>query len=376
MPPATTPSRAVYIRRRLVAGLVGAGLVGGVVVGAQALGANDDAARGDGPATIVTDAATTPVSPPLTDAVTSTTPRATADVTSAGTSIVSVTTRPSTPTTVAATTVTTSSPSSTSSGPATSATSTTAVREAIALDTTAPVIDAAAYGVYDASAGEWLTATDADEARPVGSIMKLLTAHVVMKAGDPAKAVTVPTLRLDPAESAIGLYAGEQLPRDVLLRAMMIVSANDAAEALAIDVGGTRERFIEMMNEAADDLGLDGTVASNPSGLDGGGAVSTVRDMVTLAAELMEDATFRTTVARTSASLHGQTFPATNDLLGQYVGADGIKTGSTTQAGYGVVASATRAGRTIIVAVFGSASDDARFMQAAALLDWGFAQPA
>jgi D-alanyl-D-alanine carboxypeptidase len=361
----------VYIRRRLVVGLLGVGLLGGAVVGAQALSA--DESEGNGSASLVTDAATTVVLPSVTDELTSrgaaATSTITSTVTSTGASTVTVTTRAPATTSAAAVT------SSTSATPTTVAT-TTAIRETLERDATAPVIDAAAHGVYDASAGEWLTATEADSPRPVGSIMKLLTAHVVMEAGDPTKVVTVPTLRLDPAESAIGLYAGEQLPRDVLLRAMMIVSANDAAEALAIDVGGSRERFIDMMNEAADELGLDDTVASNPSGLDGGGAVSTVRDMVTLAAELMKDATFRATVARTSATLHGQTFPATNDLLAQYVGADGIKTGSTTQAGFGVVASATRDGRTIIVAVLGSESDGARFMQSAALLDWAFAQPA
>jgi len=259
--------------------------------------------------------------------------------------------------------------------PTTRATSTSELREALPTDPSAPVVDAAAYGVYDANTGTWLTATNADVRRPVGSIMKLLTARVVMRAGDPSKVVTVPPLTHDPEESIIGLYAGEHLPRDVLLRAMLIVSANDAAEALAVDVGGSRERFVEMMNDAARDLGLDDTVASNPSGLDGGGGVSTVRDAATLAVELRKDEAFRATVARPSAQLHGQTFPSTNDLLRTYSGADGIKTGSTTDAGYGVVASATRAARTLIVVVLGASTEEARFDHAATLLDWAFANP-
>jgi D-alanyl-D-alanine carboxypeptidase len=237
------------------------------------------------------------------------------------------------------------------------------------------VLDAPAYGVYDLTAGSWLTATNPDARRPVGSIVKLLTAHVVMEAGDPAKVVTVPALDIDPRESAIGLYAGERLPRDVLLRAMLIVSANDAAQALAVDIGGTREQFVQMMNDSARELGLADTVAANPSGLDADGAFSTARDVVTLAVRLMQDATFRATVARPDARLHGQTFANTNDLIGTYPGADGIKTGSTTQAGYGVVASATRDGRTLIVVVLGAPSDRARFVQAAAMLDWAFALP-
>jgi D-alanyl-D-alanine carboxypeptidase len=261
----------------------------------------------------------------------------------------------------------------TSGGPDADA-STPARVDDVVTDPSAPVVGAAAYGVFDFTSGRWLTATNPDVRRPVGSIMKLLTAHVVMRAGDPSKVVTVPPLSLDPQESAIGLYPGERLPRDVLLRAMLIVSANDAAEALAVDVGGSRERFVEMMNDAAAALGLDGTVAANASGLDARGAVSTARDAVTLAAELMKDETFRATVARPNARLHEQTFATTNDLLGTYPGADGVKTGSTSQAGYGVVASATRDGRTLVVVVLGAPTDEARFAHAAALLDWAFAQ--
>ena len=230
------------------------------------------------------------------------------------------------------------------------------------------------YAVYDATADVWLSAEAADTKRPVGSVIKLLTAYVVMQAGDPTKVVTVPALSMYPEESAIGLYEGEQLQRDTLLRAMLIVSANDAAYALADDVGGSQEQFVVMMNAAAAQLGLTNTSAANASGLDASGSGSTARDMIDLAALLMQDETFRTTVARQDATLHGQTFPATNDLLGAYSGADGVKTGSTTQGGSSIVASATRDGRTIIVAVLGSSTDETRFDAATQLLDWGFSQ--
>ena len=94
--------------------------------------------------------------------------------------------------------------------------------------------------------------------------------------------------------------------------------------------------------------------------------------MIDLTELLMQDETFRTTVARRDARLHGQVFPATNELLGTYPGADGVKTGSTTQGGYSVVASATREGRSIAVAVLGSPTDAGRFDAAADLLDWAF----
>ena len=240
------------------------------------------------------------------------------------------------------------------------------------LDATAPVVDAAAYAIYDRTADEWLSAEDPDLERPVGSVIKLLTAYVVMEAGDPTKVVTVPQLSLHPMESQIGLVAGEQQQREVLLRAMLIVSANDAAKTLAIDIGGTESEFVMMMNAAADELGLDGTTAANSSGLDASGAGSTARDVIELADLLMDDEAFRTTVARGDARLHGQTFPATNEMLRTYQGADGVKTGSTTQGGYSVVASATRNGRQILVAVLGAPTDAGRFDDAAELLDWAF----
>jgi D-alanyl-D-alanine carboxypeptidase len=237
-------------------------------------------------------------------------------------------------------------------------------------------IDAAAYVVYDVGGQQWLAERDADVARPVASLMKLLTAYVVMQAGDPTHIATVPALHLDPAESAIGLYEGQRLSREVLLRAELIVSANDAARTLALDVGGTEDAFVGTMNSAAQDLGMGNTVAVNAVGLDQQGAHSSARDMVTIAAVLMQDPTFRATVARTDARMNGQYFNATNKLLTSYAGATGVKTGHTSDAGYCLVGSATRGDRSIIVAVLGAPTDTARIKGAAALLDWAFAQPA
>ena len=235
-----------------------------------------------------------------------------------------------------------------------------------------PRVSASAFAVYDLSSQQWLAQLHADVAHPVGSVMKLLTAYVVMHAGDSAKMVMVPAMHLDPSESAIGLYPGERLSRALLLRAMLIVSANDAARALAIDVGGSPANFVTMMNDAARRLGLLHTVAANPVGLDAAGAESSARDVATLAALLMGDPSFRATVARQSATLHGRVHPTTNHLLRAYAGADGIKTGHTSAAGYCLVGSATRNGRTIIVVVLGAPTDAARVKATASLFDWAF----
>ena len=273
---------------------------------------------------------------------------------------------------VTTSTSTASTTTSTSLPPATTAVATTVAPVTTSDPNQPPVINAAAYAVYDVGSQQWLAASDADTPRPVGSLMKLLTAYVVMQAGDPKHVATVPAMQLDPAESVIGLYEGQRLPRDVLLRAELIVSANDAARTLALDVGGSEEGFVAMMNAAAQALGMAQTVAINSVGLDAEGAHSSPRDMVTIASILMQDSTFRATVARTDAEMNGHHFNATNKLLTTYEGATGIKTGHTTEAGYCLVGSATRGDRNIIVAVLGAPSDAARFAGTSALLDWAF----
>ncbi|MEP7113912.1 MAG: D-alanyl-D-alanine carboxypeptidase family protein [Ilumatobacteraceae bacterium] len=283
------------------------------------------------------------------------------------------------PTAVLATTSTTAVTSTTSATTTTVAlpsttivVATTAVPDPTVDPTQPPHVDAAAYVVYDVGSQQWLAESNADTARPVGSVMKLLTAYVVMQAGDPTHVATVPAMQLNPAESVIGLYEGQRLPRDVLLRAELIVSANDAAHTLALDVGGSEEAFVAMMNEAAQNLGMAQTTAVNPVGLDAEGAHSSARDMVMIATVLMQDPTFRATVARTDAQMNGQHFNATNKLLTSYEGATGVKTGHTTDAGYCLVGSATRGDRSVIVAVLGAPSDQARIDGASALLDWAF----
>ena len=157
---------------------------------------------------------------------------------------------------------------------------------------------------------------------------------------------------------------------------MLVVSANDAARALAIDIAGSEAGVRRrIMNQRAAALGLANTTAVNVTGLDAEGQYSTANDLVSLGAFLMGNQTFQAAADSADATLNDQTLPATNDLLRLYPGADGIKTGHTTQAGWCILASANRAGRRIIVAVLGAPTEEARNAAATALLDWGFTQP-
>lgn len=343
-------SRSVYIRRRVTVAVAAVALLGGGVVAATRIGGDNAGNAGHGAVETISSTATD-----ATD-VLSTDVGAQSTVDSGPDASTDTGTGASDPTGTGSIGTGSSTSTAVSSNPA-------------------PVVDAASYAIYDTSTKTWLAESEADTQVPVGSVMKLLTAYVVMQNGDLSKVVTVPDLQMDPLESAIGLFAGEQLPRDVLLRAMLIVSANDAARALAVDVAGSQDAFVDRMNAAAQQLGLTNTVAANPVGLDSSDAHSSARDMVVLAELLMRDESFRATVVRTSANLHGQTFPSTNDLLASYPGADGVKTGRTTEAGWCLVGSATRDGRQIIVAVMGSSTEAARVTAATTLLDWAFDQP-
>jgi D-alanyl-D-alanine carboxypeptidase (penicillin-binding protein 5/6) len=269
-------------------------------------------------------------------------------------------------------------PTTTTPEPTTSSSTTTTV---LATTTTIPgvppAVEAAAYTVYDMRGGRFLAQSEADAQRPVGSLMKLLTAEVAYQAGQPTRVVTAPSegLVVDADESVINIQGGQQLSRELLIRAMLKASANDAARLLAYDIAGSEAAYADLMNATAAQLGLANTHAVNVTGLDADGQYSSANDMTSLGSSLMDDITFQITVRDDTAELNGQAFPNTNDLLGAYPGADGIKTGHTTNAGWCLLASAIRDGRRIVVAVLGAPTEDARDAAATALLDWGFAQP-
>jgi len=164
-----------------------------------------------------------------------------------------------------------------------------------------------------------------------------------------------------------------------LLLALLLPSADDAAEDLAYNVGhGSVARFIAMMNARARQLGLTGTHYTTPIGLDTPGNYSTARDLVTLARYVMHaEPFFRRAVALTQATLHSGDHPREiinrNDLVARFRWINGIKTGHTLQAGYVLVGSGSRNGLNLISVVLGTPSISERDATTLALLDWGFA---
>jgi D-alanyl-D-alanine carboxypeptidase (penicillin-binding protein 5/6) len=241
-----------------------------------------------------------------------------------------------------------------------------------------PEIRAGAAVLVDLDTGQVLHALDATQERPIASLTKIMTAYLVMTRTRPNEVVTV-------GESAasgrvvgisnLGLRAGEEIRVDELLYALMLQSANDVAVALAEHVGGSVERFVEMMNRTAAELGMSRTTFASPNGLDDSG-YSTARDLARLTRAAYRIPGFAGIVA---TRVHAVPAPTReprvvqnrNALLWLYPGAIGVKTGFTSAAGFCVVATAHRDDERLLAVVLGEPGEP--FSDAAALLDFGFA---
>jgi D-alanyl-D-alanine carboxypeptidase len=176
-------------------------------------------------------------------------------------------------------------------------------------------------------------------------------------------------------EATMNLRPGEKRTVRELLEGMLIPSANDAAWAVAEDVGGgSVPRFVGYMNARARELGLANTHYVNPDGLDAPGHYSSARDILKLARQAMRKPLFSELVRTRTARVGRHLLETTNDLLGTYRGAIGVKTGWTDGAGWSEVAAAHRNGTTIYAVLLGGPSRASRDADLAKLLDWGFAQ--
>ncbi len=249
--------------------------------------------------------------------------------------------------------------------------------EASALATAAAPDLKMAAGMLMASDGRELWSRDADAQRAMASTTKIMTAVVVLENADLAQVVTVSSAAATVGESAADLRAGETMTVATMLEALLVKSGNDAAIALAEHVAGSEAEFVAMMNAKAAELGMSNTNYANSHGLDQIGHHTSARDLATISRYAMAQPEFRrcvgllSTVVESSRGTH--TLYNSNELLLNFDGANGIKTGWTNDAGYCLAASAERDGVELTAVVLGAASEQERFDQAAALLDWGFA---
>ncbi|HSK24551.1 MAG TPA: serine hydrolase [Egicoccus sp.] len=232
-------------------------------------------------------------------------------------------------------------------------------------------VTASSWVLVEAETGQRLAEHVPDQARPVASTVKILTALTTIGRVDLDEKVTVGDEVLVGGAS-VGLEPGEVWTVRELLQAVLVRSGNDATEALATHVAGDTAAFVELMRTDAAALGLEPAALGSPSGLEDENRL-TALDLATLARAALADPRLRPFFSIDEVALPGND-PAENRnlLLERYPGATGVKTGFTLAAGNSFVASARRDGRELIAVVLDAGDDPARFDQAAALLDLGF----
>jgi D-alanyl-D-alanine carboxypeptidase (penicillin-binding protein 5/6) len=236
-----------------------------------------------------------------------------------------------------------------------------------------------AAALIEEGSGQQLYGLNQDAQVSIASTTKLMTALVTLHHARLRDVFTDPDFIPAAEDSQIHLEPGERMSVHDLLIAMMLPSADDAAEDLAYNVGqGSVARFVAMMNARARALHLTHTHYSTPIGLDTPGNYSSAGDLVKLTRYVLRSEPFvRAVVGKKSAVLrtgdHVRHVTNLNDLVDRYSWVNGVKTGHTLQAGYVLVASGTRDGMTLIGVVLGTASEAARDASALALLNYGFA---
>ncbi len=244
----------------------------------------------------------------------------------------------------------------------------------LTLPTQALSLSAQSAVLIDARDGKILYEKDADTPRPMASTTKIMTALVALENGDVNEMIDIPDEAVGVEGSSIYLQKGERMTLLELLYALLLQSANDAAVAIAVGVGGSVPDFARMMNEKAIELGLTSTHFENPNGLDADGHVTTARELAILTAEALKNPTFAEIVSTYKRKISGpdggvRLVVNHNKLLNMYDGCVGVKTGFTKKSGRCLVSAACRESLTL-VAVTLSAPDDWR--DHTALLNYGY----
>ncbi|MFD0667939.1 D-alanyl-D-alanine carboxypeptidase family protein [Ramlibacter sp. MAHUQ-53] len=249
-----------------------------------------------------------------------------------------------------------------------------------------PEIAARSYLLVDITANQVLVGRDIDSPVEPASLTKLMTAYLVFDALKAKKLTLTQTLPVSERAwkmpgSRMFIDPKMQVPVEDLIKGMIVQSGNDATVLLAEAVGGSVERFVQLMNDQAKALGMKGTSYRNPEGLTAAGHITTARDLSILATRLMQD--FPEYVGYYAIKkYHYPGTPATNDtnrnmLLFRDPTVDGLKTGHTDAAGYCLIATARRdfpnvGSRRLLSIVLGAANENARAGESQKLLNWGY----
>ena len=262
-----------------------------------------------------------------------------------------------------------------------------------------PEIAARSYLLLDITANQLLAQKDIDSPVEPASLTKLMTAYLVF---DALRSKKIDLKQTMPVSERAWKMPGSRMfidpkmkvPVEDLIKGMIVQSGNDATMALAEGVGGSLERFVQLMNQQAGELGMKATVYKNPEGLTEAGHLTTARDLSLLATRLMQD--FPEYVPYYAIKKYRyEGTPVANDsnrnlLLFRDPSIDGLKTGHTDAAGYCLIATAHRdfpglvtpgavagspaatGSRRLLSIVLGAASENARANESQKLLNWGY----
>ncbi len=256
-----------------------------------------------------------------------------------------------------------------------------------------PEVAARAYLLLDVTSNQILAAKDIDMPVEPASLTKLMTEYLVFDALKSKKITLTQTFGVSERAwkmpgSRMFIDPKMQVPVEDLIKGMIVQSGNDATMALAEGVGGSAERFVQMMNDQAKALGMKSTTYKNPEGLTEAGHTTTARDLSILSTRLMSD--FPDYIGYSAIKKYRYPgTPAANDsnrnlLLFRDPTVDGLKTGHTEAAGYCMVATAKRdfpnlgaagapgSGRRLLSILLGTASENARASESQKLLNWGY----
>jgi len=240
-------------------------------------------------------------------------------------------------------------------------------------DVTFPILSSQSVMAIDLDSGVTLYEKDPLRALFPASTTKIATALVVLDEYDLEDVVRIQ--KPNKEGQSMNLVYGEEITVENLLEAMLIYSANDAAEALAQFYPEGREEFINLMNQKVESLGLINTHFTNPSGFDDPNQFSNVRDLTILSREAIKNVKFLEIVGtkeKEVTDVSGKivhNLKNTNELLGSVDGVAGVKTGWTEAARENLVTYIRRDGRNIMIAVLGSQD---RFGETKELIDWIF----
>ncbi len=222
-----------------------------------------------------------------------------------------------------------------------------------------PTISSESACVMDVNTGEVVYAKNEHEQRPIASTTKIMTCLLALESGNVGDDITITPNMLGATGTLLGLEEGWQITLYDLVVAAMVLSGNDAADSIAVAVGGTKENFVSMMNERAAELGMLNTHFDTPSGLDefsDGAHFSTAYDMALLGVEASKNEDLLTITSAVESTIYLGN-PKTirylythNYLVStqKYEGCDGIKTGYTDRAGYCLVTHVERNGVNLV----------------------------